>query len=78
VVAQLRSSGELVTIGPGIDYAREAWEAVRGKVDTLAARGPLTARQVRDRLHTTRRHAEAILARWRAEHRGQRDRLGVQ
>ena len=74
VVAQLRASGELVGVGPGIDYPRETWEALRERVDRIAASGPLTVARTKDRLHTSRRHAEAILARWRAERQELRSR----
>ena len=67
VVAQLRSTGELVEVAAGIDYPREIWESLRERVDRLAASGPLTVARARDQLRTSRRHAEAILARWRAE-----------
>jgi hypothetical protein len=69
VLAQLRAAGELVALSPGIDYPRDVWEALRGRVDAIAAHGPLTMGPVRDRLRTSRRHAEAILAYWRAERR---------
>lgn len=69
VLAQLRAAGELVAIAPGIDYPRDVWVALRARVDAIAERGPLTVRHVRDQLRATRRHAEAILAYWRAEGR---------
>jgi hypothetical protein len=71
VLAHLRSSGELVSLAPGIDYPRATWDELRERVDRLATYGPLTVARVRDHLHTSRRHAEAILARRRAD----RDRL---
>jgi hypothetical protein len=67
VVAQLRGSGELVSAGPGIDYPRETWEELHDRITRLAGTGPLTVRRVRDALHTSRRHAEALLALRRAE-----------
>lgn len=72
VVAQLRASGELVQLAPGIDYPRATWEALRERVDRLAASGPLTVARARDHLRTSRRHAEAILARRREEKRSLR------
>jgi hypothetical protein len=69
VLAGLRSAGELVPLAAGIDYPRDSWEALRERVDRVAASGPLTVARVRDQLRTTRRHAEAILAGWRAERR---------
>ena len=71
VLAQLRAGGELVSLAPGIDYPRATWDELRERVDRLATYGPLTVARVRDHLHTSRRHAEAILARRRAD----RDRL---
>jgi len=71
VIQQLRATGELVTAAPGIDYPRDAWEALRDRLVRVAASGPLTVGRVRDALHTSRRHAEALLALRRAE----RDRL---
>lgn len=67
VIAHLRSSGELVALAPGIDLPRTTWEAINGRLDNLAQRGALSVGTVRDHLHTTRRHAEAILARRRAD-----------
>ncbi len=71
LVADLRASGELVAVAPGIDNPRETWDSLRERVDRLAMSGPLTVARARDHLRTSRRHAEAILARWRAD----RDRL---
>jgi hypothetical protein len=65
VLDELRASGELVAAGPRIDYPREAWARIRAVLDRLAAAGPLSVRAVRDELGTTRRHAEAILHRYR-------------
>lgn len=79
VLAQLRSSGELVALAPGIDYPRATWEEVRERVGRVSASGPLTIARVRDHLRTSRRHAEAILAGWRAERaalRRERGRAG--
>jgi hypothetical protein len=69
VVQQLRASGELVPVGPGIDYPRATWEELRERVDRLAASGPLTVARARDHLHASRRHVEAILAYRREEKR---------
>ena len=69
VLAQLRRSGELVAIGPGIDYPRDAWTSIGASVDRLTERGPLTVARLRDELRTSRRHAEAILAFRRAGRR---------
>lgn len=67
VVAQLRATGELVALAPGIDYPRRTWEALRERVEQIADSGPLTVARARDHLRTSRRHAEAILAYRRAE-----------
>lgn len=69
VVQQLRASGELVPVAPGIDYPRDTWDALRERVDHLAASGPLTVARVRDHLRASRRHVEAILAHRREEKR---------
>ena len=74
VLAQMRRSGELVAIGPGVDYPREVWSSIAARVDRLTKRGPLTVARLRDELHTSRRHAEAILAFRRAERRRLRPR----
>jgi hypothetical protein len=75
LVEQLRAAGDLVSVGPRIDYPRRSWAEISEQLDRLAADGPLDVRLVRDTLATTRRHAEAIL-----RHRlgVQRDRRGVQ
>jgi hypothetical protein len=67
VVAQLRASGELVALAPGIDLPRATWDEVNERLDRLAARWPLNVARVRDHLRTSRRHAEAVLARRRLE-----------
>jgi hypothetical protein len=67
VVAQLRASGELVALAPGIDLPRATWDELRERLDRLAERGPLTVARVRDELRASRRLAEAALARRRAD-----------
>jgi len=74
VLGQLRAAGELVSVAPGIDYPRDVWEGLRDRIDALAAKGPLRVGPLRDRLHTSRRHAEALLDYWRAERRRIRPR----
>jgi hypothetical protein len=64
---QLRQSGELVRLSPGIDYPRDVWESLRSRVEQLSRSGPLTVGRLRDELRTSRRHADAILAFRRAE-----------
>jgi hypothetical protein len=64
---QLRQSGELVRLAPGIDYPRDVWESLRSRVDQLSRTGPMTVGRLRDELRTSRRHADAILAFRRAE-----------
>lgn len=71
---QLRAAGELISVGPRIDYPRTTWAAVSERLDALAAEAPLSVRRIRDGLGATRRHAEAILRR----HRADRDRRGVE
>jgi hypothetical protein len=74
VLAQLRTAGELVSVAPGIDYPRDVWEELRARIDALAGRGRLTVGPLRDHLHASRRHAEALLAHWRVERRRVRPR----
>jgi hypothetical protein len=74
VLAQLRRSGELISVGAGMDYPRDVWASIGARVDRLAARGPLNVARLRDELRTSRRHAEAILAFRRAERRRIRPR----
>jgi hypothetical protein len=68
-LAQLRQSGELVSVAPGIDYPRDVWETIRDHVDRLSHSGGMSVGRLRDELRTSRRHAEAILAYRRAERR---------
>jgi hypothetical protein len=77
VIAELRASGRLVHLAPGIDYPAETWRAIEARLDRLQSVGPLTVARVRPELRATRRHAEAILARrtgQRMERRGPRRR----
>lgn len=67
VVEQLRAAGELLPAAPGIDYPRDAWEVLRERLARVAAAGPLTVGRVRSALHTSRRHAEALLSLRRVE-----------
>jgi Elongation factor SelB, winged helix len=58
---ELRRSGSLVALAPGIDYPRDVWERLRDRIVELAAEGPISAARIRDELRTTRRYAEALL-----------------
>jgi hypothetical protein len=60
VIDQLRAGGVLRQIAPGIDYPADVWSALLARVEGMG-RSPSIGR-VRDELHTSRRHAEAILA----------------
>ncbi len=60
VIDQLRAAGQLRQIAPGIDYPAEVWSVLRARLEGMP--GVLSIGRVRDELHTTRRHAEAILA----------------
>ena len=76
LLAQLRRSGQLVSVGPGIDYPADVWQQIQERVDRLG--GALNVARVRDELRTSRRHAEAILAyRRAARQRVHRDRRAV-
>jgi hypothetical protein len=74
VLSQLRQSGELVSVAPGIDYPRDVWEWISGRLEGMGRGGVLNVGHARDELRTTRRHAEAILAFRRAETRRLRSR----
>jgi hypothetical protein len=71
---QLRAAGDLVAVGPRIDYPRATWATIDAQLDSLAVEAPLSVRTVRDALRTTRRHAAAIARR----HAAERDRRGVE
>lgn len=60
VVDQLRASGTLRQIGPGIDFPGDVWAVLRARVEEMS--GGLNVARLRDELRTSRRHAEAILA----------------
>jgi hypothetical protein len=60
VVDQLRTAGILRQVAPGIDYPADVWSNLVARVEAMA--GTRTVARVRDELHTSRRHAEAILA----------------
>src|SRR5438445_9067403 len=72
VVDQLRSAGELVQVAEGIDYPRGVADKLRARLDEMARNGPLAVSRVRDRLRTSRRHAEGLLA-FRRRLRGRPD-----
>jgi hypothetical protein len=67
LLAQLRRSGELVSVAPGIDYPADTWQAILARLDRMG--GAANVARVRDELRTSRRHAEAILAFRRAVRR---------
>jgi hypothetical protein len=60
VVDQLRAGGVLRQVAPGIDYPADVWSTLLARVAGMS--GSLSVARVRDELHTSRRHAEAILA----------------
>jgi hypothetical protein len=60
VIDQLRASGMLRHIAPGIDYPADVWSALVARMESMA--GARSVARVRDELRTSRRHAEAILA----------------
>ena len=60
VIEQLRAAGVLRQIAPGIDYPADVWSALRARVEDQP--GQPSVGRLRDELHTSRRHAEAILA----------------
>jgi hypothetical protein len=60
VLDQLRAGGQLRQVAPGIDYPADVWSALQARIEGM--RGPMSVARLRDELHTSRRHAEAILA----------------
>jgi len=60
VIDQLRAGGMLRQIAPGVDYPADVWSALQARLSAM--HGSLSVARVRDELHTSRRHAEAILA----------------
>ena len=60
VLDQLRVGGQLRQISPGIDYPADVWSSLQARIEGM--RGPMSIARLRDDLHTSRRHAEAILA----------------
>jgi hypothetical protein len=74
VIDQLRRSGMLVNLAPGVDYPREVLEALLERIGGLSTRGPLTTGRVAVALGTSRRYAEALLDRYRARRAGERRR----
>jgi hypothetical protein len=61
---QVRAAGELISVGPRIDYPRDVWRDISHRLDQLALDGIPSVREIRDELGTARRHAEAILRHW--------------
>jgi hypothetical protein len=74
VIDQVRSSGMLVSLGPGIDYPREVLETLLERIGGLSTRGPLTTGRVAVSLGTSRRYAEALLERYRARRAAEKAR----
>jgi hypothetical protein len=66
ILTQLREAGILVAVAPGIDYPEDVYDALQLRIRRLAAAGPLSVTRVRDELGTSRRHAAALIERWRA------------
>lgn len=60
VIDQLRAGGVLRQVAPGVDYPADVWSSLQARVAGMS--GSLSVARVRDELHTSRRHAEAILA----------------
>ena len=60
VLDQLRAGGQLRQVAPGIDYPADVWSSLQARIEGM--RGPMSVARLRDELHTSRRHAEAILA----------------
>ncbi len=62
ILAQLRDSGRLVVLAPGIEYPSSVLLPLRREIERMAASAPLSVARVRDALHTSRRHAAALIA----------------
>jgi hypothetical protein len=60
ILDQLRAGGQLRQVAPGIDYPADVWSALQARIERM--KGPMSVARLRDELHTSRRHAEAILA----------------
>ncbi len=67
VVDQLRETGRIRRLGPGIDMPAPILEAINLRLDRAAPTVELTVAEVRDALGTSRRVAAAILAARRRE-----------
>jgi hypothetical protein len=65
ILDELREAGVLVAVAPGIDYPADLYHELRLRIRRLADTGPLSVARVRDELGTSRRHAAALLARYR-------------
>lgn len=74
VIDQLRAGGVLRQIAPGIDYPADVWSSLLARVAGMS--GSLSVARVRDELHTSRRHAEAILAAAAQDVTGSRQSVG--
>jgi hypothetical protein len=74
VIDQLRASGTLVNLAPGVDYPHDTLESLLERVGGLSTRGPLTAGRVAVALATSRRYAEALLDRHRARRAAEKAR----
>jgi hypothetical protein len=61
VMEGLRQAGELVSVGDGIDYPRDVYEALVRRLEALTRHGPLTVASVARELRTSRRYAEALI-----------------
>lgn len=72
VLDQLRRAGELVSVGPGVDYPRDVHAGLSRHIEAMAAEGTLSVARLRDDLGTSRRYAEALV-RYRGVERHRRD-----
>jgi AraC-like DNA-binding protein len=61
LIAQLRASGRLVALEPGIDYPPDVLDGLRRRLDEIATEGPPTVGRVASELGVSRRYAEALL-----------------
>lgn len=70
LITQLRASGRLVPLEPGIDYSPDVLDGLHRRLDVMATEGPPTVARVASELGVSRRYAEALLRdRWRSARR---------
>jgi AraC-like DNA-binding protein len=64
LVAELRTSGRLASLGSGIDYPPDVLDELRRRIDEIAHDAPPTVARVAAELGVSRRYAEALVRDW--------------